>query len=844
MKRKLLTLILIAFISFLVSGCKTNEEKPLTDDEVNEKLSSLKDYGLDLFQKADHLPLLRRNTYSEQTSSYSRNGNNVDGFGMGGNVDGEVSSLAIKRPLLILNQPGVVYRMWFTSWADTPSLRIYIDNDTEITYRFNLYEMVSGQTNPFVKELVFNRDESSGGYVSYVPIVFKEKIEIYGSGDFYYNINFQKYPIGTNLDYDDFESGLDKAVDILSNPSVDPKITNNDILVSNKFNLDNNQTITLYETDAKQTITSLKVKFPNFTVREFDRTIHNDTGYSLSRDSEIEFDITVKSAGQHQLKFRGILGENEDQNARVSMDGIYQEELKFRRRRYDGFEWKDDPFFLDSIVTLNVPEAGKYRITIKGSSTAIGIFNVSLFENGKRTDFLDFGVESEEKKHNFKILEGPLVSRAQASLEYDPNSLIDQVTWSEIYHEEDLVNQIYLKITYPDLEEPAVYAPISSFFGYGEFGLFKTLGIMVGLSEDGWMYSYYPMPFEKGIKIELINESGIGYKDLESQISYETNSFASGTYGYFKANYVKNEFDTPSALQNGKPIEFLNVDGAGHVVGITHSQTGAYFGLHSRFYLEGDEQIYLDGSMSHAFHGTGTEDLYNGGWYFKNGVQNRPLFGQSNHNYRDDRDRTVMVRTFLTDPIYFKNGIDFKLEHGGNNDRADSDVYVITYYYHQERALMVKTDELSLSKIDEIASHNYITDPTSTFDDISIHGYTYEGQFIHKRTTHNTMAKINKSSEFEVSIFDDNDGVILRREYLLEHINQSANIYVDDQLVGVWQSPHRNAFGFFVRQDDFHILSQFTSGKSKIKIKIEVIPNDELESIWTESYYEVYSIVK
>lgn len=841
--RKIVSIVLLVGILFL-AGCQKkpvipkpdpDEKVVLTDEQVNEKLNNLNDYGLDLLSKGDHLPLLRNHIYSEQTSSYSRNGNNVDGFGMNGNETGEVSSISIRRPLLILDQPGVVYRMWFTSWGQIPSLRIYVDG--EELYNMNFYEMTSGLKEPFAKQLVFNQAESSGGFVSYVPIVFKKSIEIYGRGDFYYVINYQKYPQGTNLDYIDYEHDVKMALEKLENVGSDPKMTGNDTLIESTVNLQQNTATTLYESSSKQTVTSLRIKLPILTVNSFDRTIYDDEGHRLFTGESIGFELEAKEAGKHLLKLRGILKE-ENQEASLTLNGVKVGNITYRPRRIGGFEWKDDPFFADALIEVNLPSAGKHKFKITGLTPHIDLFNALLVKD-EVVDQIDFMDELDEFTHNFT--KSALVSPTQATLEYDPNTLIDTQTWTNIYYQEDLVNSIYIKITYPDVEQEAVYAPISSFFGFGPFGIFKTLGLMVGIDEDGWMYSYYPMPFEKGIKIELLNRSMIDFNDVVVEISHETNQFNEGEYGYFKTNYIEHIFNTSTGLQNGKPIEFLKTTGRGHIVGITHAQTGNYFGLHSRYYLEGDEQIYIDGSMSHSFHGTGTEDFYSGGWYFKNGVQNTPLFGQTNHNYRDGVDRTVMVRTFLTDPIYFRSEIDFKMEHGGNNDRADSNVYALTYYYHSDQSSLMETDRMNLTNASERTSHNYQFDDASKFENMATHNLIYEGLYHGKRTLFSTMAHIQTQSSFDMMILKYNEGAILRREYLMEYVNQSAEVYVDDVLVGIWQSPHRNALGFFVRQDDFYIPKSFTEGKTHIKITIKVDPNSDVEW-WTESYYQIFTI--
>jgi len=39
-----------------------------------------------------------------------------------------------------------------------------------------------------------------------------------------------------------------------------------------------------------------------------------------------------------------------------------------------------------------------------------------------------------------------------------------------------------------------------------------------------------------------------------------------------------------------------------------------------RDYLEGDERVFIDGQQSPVIYGTGTEDFYESGWFFRGGV--------------------------------------------------------------------------------------------------------------------------------------------------------------------------------------------------------------------------------
>lgn len=803
-----------------------------------KKTNKLNDYGLDLFNQIDNLPKLHTEISSEQQSSYSRDGGNADGFGItnhaGPNRSGEPldNDDPNHRVLLNLKQPGVIYRMWFTTWDLTaPRIKIYIDGETTPSYNFNFDELSSGTYEPFTGSLVFDQQTSSGGVVSYLPIVFKRSIKVIGSGYFYYNINYQKYPQGTVLNYDDYQTKLPSVNDMMANVGSNPKNVADDLVDIKNISLKANESKTIFELSDKQTVTALNINFNDFKVRKFVRDEHEETGINITDAKQISYLVNVKPNVENKLVFKGVL-MNKPQTASLQVDDL-KTKLNFRARRIDGFEWRDSEYFYDQTVILPITDKSKINISI---GSGVELYSMKVVSGDNQIDIVNFGNPESRNKHKL-IGDFETITK---TLEYDPNHLIDSSTWEEIYHDEDIINQVYLKISYPDKKE-AVNAPVSSFFGFGAYGLFETLSLMVGLKEDGTMYSYYPMPFEAGIKIELVNKSNHDFNNIFTSISHKKNLLNKDEYGYFKAHYVKNIHNTSTALKTGEPITFITTGGQGLIVGVTHSMSAAYIGEHSRFYLEGDEQIYIDGSMSHSLHGTGTEDFYNGGWYFKTGVQTNPLFGQSNHNYRDNRDRTVMLRTLISDPIYFRNHIDFKMEHGGWNESEQADVFGLVYYYHQEQPSIIQTDEFNLSKQDDIERVNY-KPGIDSHKKVMPNGAKYEGYYNGLKTPFTIYYELHTHTDFTVQIDPNNKGVIIRREYLMKHIGQQAIVYVDENKVGVWHSSFRNAFDNYVRQDEFFIPKEFTENKQSIHIKIEVVPNHE-SLVWTESMYQIFSII-
>ncbi len=104
---------------------------------------------------------------------------------------------------------------------------------------------------------------------------------------------------------------------------------------------------------------------------------------------------------------------------------------------------------------------------------------------------------------------------------------------------------------------------------------------------------------------------------------------------------------------------------------------------HGLGFLEGDEQIYVDGEgFPPAYHGTGTEDYFNGAWYFTHGPFSAPFHGLT---VKDEENYRVSAYRFhLMDPVPFQQAIRVDIEHGGINDTAGCDYSSAAYWYQTE----------------------------------------------------------------------------------------------------------------------------------------------------------------
>jgi hypothetical protein len=99
----------------------------------------------------------------------------------------------------------------------------------------------------------------------------------------------------------------------------------------------------------------------------------------------------------------------------------------------------------------------------------------------------------------------------------------------------------------------------------------------------------------------------------------------------------------------------------------------------------------VDGETRPSFHGTGTEDFYEGGWYFTSGFRTKPftlpLNGFPSVLERSSgcevKDCRSVYRLMLADAVPFRRSLRFGIEHGPTND-VDA-VYSSTAFWYRQR---------------------------------------------------------------------------------------------------------------------------------------------------------------
>jgi hypothetical protein len=97
--------------------------------------------------------------------------------------------------------------------------------------------------------------------------------------------------------------------------------------------------------------------------------------------------------------------------------------------------------------------------------------------------------------------------------------------------------------------------------------------------------------------------------------------------------------------------------------------------------LQGDEFITVDDEKNPSIIGTGTEDYFQGGWFWNKGPFHAPYHGLTVMD--EVNSRYSAYRLHIPDPIPFKNSISVEIEHGHSN-MLQQDYSSVAYWYQKE----------------------------------------------------------------------------------------------------------------------------------------------------------------
>jgi hypothetical protein len=245
--------------------------------------------------------------------------------------------------------------------------------------------------------------------------------------------------------------------------------------------------------------------------------------------------------------------------------------------------------------------------------------------------------------------------------------------WVTIFSKDPyFLRRIVLRMYWDGEQTPSVEVPIGDFFGTG-FQYKQYVTPYLGMSSGGY-YTYFPMPFNKSARIEVVNQTGMEVNSFYYHIDYQQlNQLLDSSAAYFHASWRREQ-----RTEQGKPYLILDAEGEGHYVGTSMSMQSYNNDMQ---YLEGDEMVYVDGEKKPSVYGTGTEDYFNSGWYFNRGEFAAPYHGLMLKD--DSLARIAAYRYHILDVIPFKKSMRFTFEHGDRNVEV-ADYSSTAYWYQKE----------------------------------------------------------------------------------------------------------------------------------------------------------------
>jgi len=237
---------------------------------------------------------------------------------------------------------------------------------------------------------------------------------------------------------------------------------------------------------------------------------------------------------------------------------------------------------------------------------------------------------------------------------------------------QSILKTLILRIYWDGAEKPAVEVPVGDFFGAGLNEIASFAARYFGTSSGGF-FCKWPMPFKKGFRIELENLDTEIDTQVFCNVLYQLTEPFTEPLGYFHAQFNTGYNPGP------EPVHIAEAHGRGHYAGCFLYMQGEERNYLS--YLEAPEYIYIDDDWTTPrIIGTGLEDYFLGGWYFREGPFIGPYHGVP---IKDTLNANVaMYRAHESDVIHFNTRFKFAFVNPWAPERLKPFVYSSAAYLY------------------------------------------------------------------------------------------------------------------------------------------------------------------
>ncbi|MHC4123649.1 MAG: glycoside hydrolase family 172 protein [Planctomycetota bacterium] len=222
----------------------------------------------------------------------------------------------------------------------------------------------------------------------------------------------------------------------------------------------------------------------------------------------------------------------------------------------------------------------------------------------------------------------------------------------------EMLRGIKIEVFWDGAKKAAVSAPLGDFFCHGIGRLTRFESALFSSPEGRSFNCCIPMPFKKGMKVVVTNETSEDVPMFFFDIDYTIGDKHSKDTLYFHAYYRR---ENPTTMQ--KDYEFLpRVYGKGRFLGVNVgviANKGEYF---KAWWGEGEVKMYIDGDSEYpTLCGTGTEDYIGTGW----GQGRYDNMYQGCHIADSKNMQFGFYRWHIPDPVYFRKDIRVTMQQIG-----------------------------------------------------------------------------------------------------------------------------------------------------------------------------------
>lgn len=246
------------------------------------------------------------------------------------------------------------------------------------------------------------------------------------------------------------------------------------------------------------------------------------------------------------------------------------------------------------------------------------------------------------------------------------------------HHEKDSIaanRGVIVRIFWDGETTPSAEVPVGDFFGIG-FGEQRDFSSAAWKQKKGNKDIFYPMPFKKSARFELVNLTSKKFNTFSWQIDYDTKIALPQDIEYFHACF---RISRPVPL-NSVHQAMVTV-GHGKFVGLVWS----HHWINPEKHAEGTQNFWIDGEHIKA---TGSEDFFGQGW----GFSEKKPFAYKGNSYSPILStiagvgewwKVTAYRALLLDPLHFQRSLKLSLTNYGVDVGHKTDEYDTACFWYQ-----------------------------------------------------------------------------------------------------------------------------------------------------------------